>query len=528
MESTQSRKNDPSILLLNEIDILIAQARLAELYAKQAHALAAEKSVAPADDAQRVRGELEREIAALRAQLDDQEQKLTAREGEIQNAQSELATLRGRAYQLDAAYRNVEAARAARAAELIELRTALAEKEQTFSAREAETREALDRRAGEIDALRNQLTETQSSSAKREDELRRARCEMAALQERANHFELLQQQTERLLSAQGEQARQRFRAALEEMDGRANESERKLHELQQRSNAKITELELQLAEKQLLLEGRDGEIDRLKTSVTGLTEQVAQRESAPLQAIAAHNGVERRLEHENQTELMGLREELRQKNQALAEQAEQAKNCEQSLEAQIQDLQNSSAAQQQLLARRDHALEMMKVEVAILQDRLTQRQTEIETLAQRCRGKIETLETDLAEQLELAAKQRAELDSLTARLAQREAMAAQSVENAISERGKIRLELQVQIAALREEASRNQRVIEEYQAEISRLRHNFNPGNGATEPARLTEAHTERVDQLQNGSAAVKSEAAAKFTPFGNRRRRLFREWQRF
>ena len=528
MESTPSRKNDPSVLLLNEIDILISQARVAELYAKQAHALAAEKSVSPTDDIQRVRGELEPEIAALRDQLDDQMQMLTARESQLQNAQSELAVLRERAHQLDAAHRNAEAARAALDAEHSELRSALAEKERLLGAQETEYRDALNRRADEIDALRNQLSETHSWSAKREDELRRARCEMAALQEQAHHFELLQQQTERLLSAQGEQARQRFKAALEEMDGRANESDRKLDELQQRSDAKIAELELQLAEKQLLLEGRNDEIDRLKTSAAGLTAQIAQWESASQQAAAAHDGAERLREQENQTELMGLREELRQKNQALAEQAAQATNLEQSLLAQIRDLQNSSAEQQQLLTMRDHASNMIKIEVAALQDRLAQRQIEIETLAQRCRGTIEILETDLAEQLDLAAKRRDEMDLLTARFAQMEAAAAESVKKAIGERENIRLKLEAEIAALRETASRNQRVIPEHRTEISRLRSPFNPGNGKTALACWSEAQTERIDQLQKGGGAVSSAAAARFAPAGNRRRRLFREWQWF
>ena len=41
MDTPKYQKSDPAILLLNEIDILLAQTRLMELYLKQAQATAA-------------------------------------------------------------------------------------------------------------------------------------------------------------------------------------------------------------------------------------------------------------------------------------------------------------------------------------------------------------------------------------------------------------------------------------------------------------------------------------------------------
>jgi len=44
MDAPKYQKSDPAILLLNEIDILLAQTRLMELYLKQAQATAANEN----------------------------------------------------------------------------------------------------------------------------------------------------------------------------------------------------------------------------------------------------------------------------------------------------------------------------------------------------------------------------------------------------------------------------------------------------------------------------------------------------
>ncbi|MGH7887362.1 MAG: hypothetical protein ACREPG_05820, partial [Candidatus Binatia bacterium] len=67
MDPNPYSTSDPSILLLNEIDILLAQTRLMELYLKQAQATAA-------NDAARLHQKHQAEIERRRADLAEKEQ----------------------------------------------------------------------------------------------------------------------------------------------------------------------------------------------------------------------------------------------------------------------------------------------------------------------------------------------------------------------------------------------------------------------------------------------------------------------
>ena len=67
MDRPGSPPNDPSLLLLNEIEILLAQTRLMELYLKQAQVSAAHKAIG-------VREQHQAELAELRRALAEKEQ----------------------------------------------------------------------------------------------------------------------------------------------------------------------------------------------------------------------------------------------------------------------------------------------------------------------------------------------------------------------------------------------------------------------------------------------------------------------
>ncbi|MDP9128766.1 MAG: hypothetical protein M3N35_00085, partial [Candidatus Binatota bacterium] len=72
MDAPKYQKSDPAILLLNEIDILLAQTRLMELYLKQAQATAANENA-------RVHEQYESQLATLRADLADKARQLQQR-----------------------------------------------------------------------------------------------------------------------------------------------------------------------------------------------------------------------------------------------------------------------------------------------------------------------------------------------------------------------------------------------------------------------------------------------------------------
>jgi hypothetical protein len=72
LDTPKYQKSDPAILLLNEIDILLAQTRLMELYLKQAQATAANENA-------RLQEQHESELATLRAALAAKEKQLQER-----------------------------------------------------------------------------------------------------------------------------------------------------------------------------------------------------------------------------------------------------------------------------------------------------------------------------------------------------------------------------------------------------------------------------------------------------------------
>jgi hypothetical protein len=130
------------------------------------------------------------------------------------------------------------------------------------------------------------LKEIERLLAERNEERQHAHREMTVLRERASHLEFLQKQTERLLSAQGEQLRQRFGFELNELDARLGEKERELRdlrasaaEMEKRLNAEGAERETQLAKMQSLAEERNKELHRLRAEIAALQARLAQREA---------------------------------------------------------------------------------------------------------------------------------------------------------------------------------------------------------------------------------------------------------
>ncbi|HEU4343474.1 MAG TPA: hypothetical protein VFU31_18145 [Candidatus Binatia bacterium] len=108
-------------------------------------------------------------------------------------------------------------------------------------------------------------------------ELEQARIKIAELLRQNLQLEFAQKQTERLLSVQGEQIRERVRAEFEKMDMQLQQKEQARQKLQATAdalerdlNAKIHELQVQLAEKTLFLESRNKEANDLKATVNAL------------------------------------------------------------------------------------------------------------------------------------------------------------------------------------------------------------------------------------------------------------------
>src|SRR4030095_2941330 len=90
MDLPKYSKTDPAVMLLNEIEILLAQTRLMELYLRQAQATAANETAS-------IHEQYQAQLGALRSTLVDKERTLQSQTilRELQeNLQTELAQLR--------------------------------------------------------------------------------------------------------------------------------------------------------------------------------------------------------------------------------------------------------------------------------------------------------------------------------------------------------------------------------------------------------------------------------------------------
>ncbi len=519
-------------------EVLTSRSQIAELQSAKDEALTA------ARDAEHVRHELQTELGKLRDEigqktLELQQHRSGSRGSEqilqdrLRRLQDKLAQEQGRVSAKDS---DLERARAEFQAclqesqslaeelerQLEQRRAAFAQVERDLQERLNESDEQLRRKQASIDERESELQRAcanlaalQSRIAGLETDLAEAEAfkhetqrvqaalenEIAALRERAEQLELLQKQTERLLSVQAEQIRQRVRAELEELDARLASKDRELHAVRESA-----------AEAQANLNATIGEIADLKARASGLSEQAAQMASAARDAESTSNGEVERVRLEYQAELLNLQEELRGNHHALADQEARAMELERRLGARVTDLESELAAKQQLLQEREEALNTANSSAVALQERLSrleaasrdeqitaakeldlmrraleaemaelrnellqkdsalaQRQASSDDFAQEHNSQIQTLEAELAELRRVAENRATELDRavsegqrLLRRVDQLEAAAANAEATAMSRVEQMTQQHETQMAALHIEIERKKAALEEH------------------------------------------------------------------
>jgi chromosome segregation ATPase len=435
------------------------------------------------------------ETEVLKKQLAHSRGLQESKERELEQVLSEQSALRERITQLEAAGRDAEASanrqtealRLSLETELNELRATAAATERSFVEREAEHHSALQRHAGEIAELRSQLADRESSLEQRTGEVQEARTETAALREQVARLDVLQKQTERLLAVQAEQIRQRVRAEFGDLDARLASKDRELQavresaaELQASLNATIDGLRLELAEKLQVGEDRNKEIGDLREKTRGLLEQIAQLESSNqhLQAGAA-DSVERYREA-HQVELAALREQLRLRDEALADQQAKSDGLEERMIAQVQDFQNRLADQQLFLESREDALarakeefsnrlqqkddtlQTLQVHATELQDRLTSKTSELQTQLLEKQRHLENISGEIA-------NLKASVSGLSEQATQLASAARDAESRGAAEVERVRLEHQAELLSLREELRGKQHALAEQEARATGL-----------------------------------------------------------
>ena len=375
MDTPKYQKSDPAILLLNEIDILLAQTRLMELYLKQAQATAAnenarlhenyesELAILRADLAAKEKQLQERPVVAveqLQRELNEKQQLLSGHEAALQRSSSEIIALQNRINQLEGennaavrAARETNAIRESLSAEIAALNQELAKNRREFHQLQLAGREIESGLREQLQRLENQVAEHQANAFGTADELRKAQQEIAALRQHLGSLEALQDELQANAARELEQARGRFeselaslRTALAERDRTVVESQTSLLEIERGLRSEIATLRNELEQKQAYLAVRDDELRAAGTQIAALQQRVADLELAHRQAAAASAEIDS-IRRALAEEVANLQHEVEVKEKELTHRYEAVTAVELALHGRIQALQQELARAQE-------------------------------------------------------------------------------------------------------------------------------------------------------------------------------------
>ena len=450
MDTPKYQKSDPAILLLNEIDILLAQTRLMELYLKQAQATAAnekarlhenyesELAILRADLAAKEKQLQERPVVAvdrnlsstveqLQRELNEKQQLLSGHEAGLQRSSSEIIALQNRINQLEGennaavrAARETNAIRESLSAEIAALNQELAKNRREFHQQQLAGREIESGLREQLQRLENQVAEHQANAFGTADELRKAQQEIAALRQHLGSLEALQDELQANAARELEQARGRFeselaslRTALAERDRTVVESQTSLLEIERGLRSEIATLRNELEQKQAYLAVRDDELRAAGTQIAALQQRVADLELAHRQAAAAGAEIDS-IRRALAEEVANLQHEVEVKEKELTHRYEAVTAVELALHGRIQALQQELARAHEASTAHEAELQSHRAETAALQSRivdLERAQSDISLLdsaRQQLENDLIRLRADLAQkEYLLAGRERA-------------------------------------------------------------------------------------------------------------------------
>jgi chromosome segregation ATPase len=371
MDSPKFTKSDSTVLLLNEIDILLAQTRLLELYLKQSQATAANETA---------------RIPALQNELSEKQRVLESRDAELQNTKAETVILRERVAELEMVHQQAQAVaqefainRQDLQVELAALRHELEKNQQDFERQQVISRALQEGLEEQLAKLQDQLTERQSSSQGVATELQQAIFEIAALQRQVAELRAGRQEAQAIAAQELEQTRVRFEAelfslqtALAMRDRALQENESAIAELERSLKTDILTLRSQLEQKQELVEFRDDELRDAQGQLAALQQRIIELESADRSAVANAEEIER-IRRSFEDELTALQREVATREElAIRERQEAVAAVELALHSKIQALQQEQTSSLSAIDERETELHSAHAEAAALRERISQ------------------------------------------------------------------------------------------------------------------------------------------------------------
>src|SRR5262249_7273328 len=203
--------------------------------------------------------------------------------------------------------------------ELTGLRAELDQRHLVLNERQTTIRALEEKLKSEVLRLDAQLAEKQTLLSRSHLELQEKDSEVSGLREQITQSEFARRQTELLATTQAEQIRQQVKAVVGELDSQLKEKENALklaaaraHELESGFNARVDDLQMQLPEKQSLMEGRDIELNDLRSQINSLLAQVSEAERANA-AVLEQQVEASRLEQEFRVQVTALQTQMAEK-----------------------------------------------------------------------------------------------------------------------------------------------------------------------------------------------------------------------
>ena len=355
MDGTILTPSDPAILLLNEIDILLAQMRLMELYLKQAQATAA-------NEAARIHRQHQAELDLLRAALSEKERAAHHRAANPEPLENFAARIRQLEVSLDSKQSlldtrddDLAAARAELGAlhrQITDLETACQQFEhdqRNLRQQQLDAQQLEQELRAQLAQLQMQLAETPAGQRHADNQIENDRNEIAALRNEILELQAGRQRAEADEANELAQSRAQFGAEIARLQTSlvTHEQERAVSENSLKSE--LGRLRRELEEKQQQIESRDGALQEAQSEIAGLRQRASELESAQRQAASDQAALE--------NEIAELHHQLAVKERELTQRYEALSGVEIALHGRIQGLQ-------QELARRDRELADRRAELA--------------------------------------------------------------------------------------------------------------------------------------------------------------------
>ena len=271
--------------------------------------------------------------------------------------------------------------------EVAALQQAIGAKELLLREREAAF-EALEQRLNStIEQLSADLNEKQTLIGQNEIKSQQAKADISEIVEQKTRLEMLQKQTERLLSAQAEQIRAGVRAEIQSMERQLIDKDSEL----QKCQACAMDLRHRLAEMQLLSETRAVQIEDLRAETVRLSLEINRREPVKL---GTESGGDHDFGHGREPEAASG-----EISAALDTNSHRSEKAETPAWDEIMILRHDAEEKNLLLASRNEELMRVKAEMDLLQGELSELKASIKRIQESAKTECTEMRSEFQAQV---------------------------------------------------------------------------------------------------------------------------------